>query len=63
MRQDTQGFAFIMLFLQAGPKFLALGVVAQKQGGGFRKGPREVGIADVLSGGTQAFPPPILCCM
>jgi hypothetical protein len=49
MRQDAQGFAFIMFFLQAGQQFLALGVVTQKERGGFRKGLLEVGVAAFLA--------------
>jgi hypothetical protein len=55
MSQDAQSLAFIMLFLQAGEKLLALGVVAQEQDGGFGKGLFEVGTADFLSRGAQAF--------
>jgi hypothetical protein len=49
MSQDAQGFSFAMLFLQAGQKVLTLGVVAQKERGGFRKGPLEVSMADFFA--------------
>jgi hypothetical protein len=48
MSQDAQGFSFVMLFLQAGQKVLSLGVVAQKERGGFRKGPLEVGALPIF---------------
>jgi hypothetical protein len=44
-----------MLFLQAGHKPLAVGLVTQEQCGSFRKGPLEMGIADLLASGAHAF--------
>jgi hypothetical protein len=55
MRQDGQRFACAMVSLQAGQKPLAVGIVTQEQWGSFRKGPREMGLADVLARGAQAF--------
>jgi hypothetical protein len=55
VRQDAQGFAFIMLFLQSGQKFLSRFVVAQAQRGGFRKGPLEGRVPDCLARGAPAF--------
>jgi hypothetical protein len=46
VRQDAQGFACVMFFLQAGQKLLALGVIPQEQDGGFGEGPLEVRVAD-----------------
>jgi hypothetical protein len=57
MSQNAQGFAFIMLFLQAGQKFLALGVVTQEERGRFGKGPREVGVADFFPAVPKRLPP------
>jgi len=36
-----------MLFLQAGEVFLRRRMVSEEQDGGFSKGPREMGIADL----------------
>jgi hypothetical protein len=36
-----------MLFLQAGEVFLRRWMVSEAQDGGFRKGPREMGMADL----------------
>jgi len=55
MRQDTQGFTFVMFFLQTAQKLLALGIIPQEQGGGFGKSPLEVRIADFVAGSPQAF--------
>ena len=54
MRQDGERVALSMLFLQADQVLLALGIVPQEQNGGFRKGPREMGVADFLARGAQA---------
>jgi hypothetical protein len=50
--QDVQGFALVMLFLQAGQIFLPLRIIAQEQRGRFAKGPFEMGIADFRARGT-----------
>ena len=50
MRQNAQGFAFSMFFLQAGQKFLALRVVTQEERGRFGKGPLAVRVADFFLG-------------
>jgi hypothetical protein len=55
MRQDGQGFAVVLCFLQAGQIFLPCRSVAKEQRGSFGKGPREVGVADFLAGSAQAF--------
>jgi hypothetical protein len=49
MSEDAQGFTLVMLFLQTAQKLLALGVVTQEESGGFRKGPLEVRVADLLA--------------
>ena len=45
--QDGQGVTRIMFFLQAGEVFLRRWMVSEEQDGGFRKGPLEMGIADL----------------
>src|SRR5437773_12387828 len=55
MRQDGQGFALAMFFLQAGEQFLCGGMIPQEEHGGFGKGPLEMGIADFAAGGARAF--------
>jgi hypothetical protein len=44
--ENTQGFAFVVLFLQLGQILLSRCVPAQKQRGRFRKGPFEVCVAN-----------------
>jgi hypothetical protein len=44
--QDGQRFALVMCFLQSCEVCLSSLVVAQKQCGGFGKGPLEVGVPD-----------------
>jgi hypothetical protein len=55
MSQDGQRFTLVMLFSQAGQIFLPWFVVAQKEPGSFGKGPLEVGVANLLARGAQAF--------
>jgi hypothetical protein len=55
MRQDAQGFAFVMFFLQAGQIFLPLRIIAQEQRGRFAKGPFEVGVADFRACSAYTF--------
>jgi hypothetical protein len=50
--QDGQGVALAVFVRQLGQELLPCRVVAQKQHGRFREGPREIGIADVLAGGA-----------
>ena len=54
MRQDGQGFALAMFFLQAGEQCLCGGIIPQEEHGGFGKGPREMGLADLAAGGARA---------
>jgi hypothetical protein len=49
MSQHSQGFACVVFFLQTGEVFLGRWMVAQEQDGGFRKGPLEMGIADLAT--------------
>jgi hypothetical protein len=44
--QDGSGLACVMFFLQAGEVFLRRWMVSEEQHGSFRKGPREMGVAD-----------------
>lgn len=55
--QETQRFAFIMLFLQPGQILLSRFVPAQEQRGRFRKGPCEVRVANLVPRRAQAFAP------
>lgn len=55
MRQDGQGFALAMFFLQAGEPCLCGGISPQEEHGGFGTGPREMGMADCAAGGARAF--------
>ena len=48
MRENSQGFPLVMLFLQAGESLLPRRIVTEKQHGSFGKGPREVGVTDFL---------------
>ena len=45
--QNGSGFPFGMFFPQAGEVFLRRWMVSEEQDGGFRKGPLEMGIADL----------------
>src|SRR5262245_19757418 len=45
-----------MLALQASQQFLPFGVVAKEQDSGFREGPLEVRVADLLAGVTIVLP-------
>jgi hypothetical protein len=49
MRQEAQGFAWVMVVLQAGQRCRAGLVGAQAPRGGFRNGPVEMGVADVVA--------------
>jgi hypothetical protein len=57
VRQDTEGFAFVMLFLQLGQILLPRLVPPQEECGRFRKGPFKVGVADLVPRRAQAFAP------
>jgi hypothetical protein len=45
--QDGQGLTLLMFFLQAGAVFLRRWMVSEEQDGGCRKGPLQMGIADL----------------
>ena len=45
--QDGERRAFLMFFLQAGEVLLGCRIVSEAQDGGFSKGPRELGLADL----------------
>ena len=47
MGQHGQGCTWAMFFLQTGEIFLRRWMVSQEQDGSFRKGPLEMGIADL----------------
>jgi hypothetical protein len=49
MGQHGQGFPFVMFFLQPGEVCLRWRMVSQEQDSGFRKGPFEMGIADLCA--------------
>ena len=55
MSQDGQGFSFTVLSLQFVVESLAVRVTPQEKNRGFREGPFEVGVADLLAGGSQAL--------
>src|SRR4029434_3694532 len=55
--QDTQCFAFVMLFLQLGQILLSGLVPSQEQRGCFRKGPFEVRVPNLVPRSAQAFTP------
>ncbi len=55
MRSDGQRCALAMFGLEAGAIFLGRRIVPQQQDSGFRKGPLEMGIADLRAGGPVAF--------
>lgn len=57
VRENTQGFAFVVFLLQTCQILLAGLVPAQEQRGRFSKGPCEVGVADCVPRCAQAFPP------
>lgn len=56
VRQDTEGCALVMLFLHLGQILLPRLVPAQEEWGRFRKGPFEVGVANLVPRRAQTFP-------
>ena len=54
--QEGQGFALAVFVLQFRQVLLASGIVPQKEDRRFRKGPCELGIADLFAGSAVAFP-------
>jgi len=55
MSQHNQGFACVVFFLQTGEVFLCRWMVSQEQDGGFRKGPRAMGLAALATGSASAL--------
>jgi hypothetical protein len=55
MRQEAQGCTLVMLCLHTAQKLLALGIMAQAQGGSFGKGPLEGRMAAFFASGAHAF--------
>jgi hypothetical protein len=63
MRQEAQGFAWVMFFLQAGQIVLPLRISAQEQRGRFAKGPWEMGMADFRARGASTCAPGFLAAL
>jgi hypothetical protein len=53
--QYGEGFTLVIFFLQAGEVFLRCRMVSEEQDGGFRKGPLQVGVADLGARRSVAF--------
>ena len=60
VRQDGQGLALAVTFLELGAIELGGFVLAQEERGGFGKGPLEVGIPDLGTAAAQTFPAGLL---
>jgi hypothetical protein len=55
MSQHSQGLACAGFFRQTGEVWLCRGMVSQEQDGGFRKGPRAMGLAALATGSASAL--------
>ena len=55
MRSNSSGFARTVFFLESDQELLPGGILSQAEDSRFRKGPREMGIADFGAGASRAF--------